>query len=157
MRCVTKLQVILLLKHLFSLLNGGERICLEFCITCKIDFILLKHSSKRNYAETCRLIVGFFELTNALKQYTDRIYIYSGLGFQGGMAGFAPKIQGSRRKINRVGRRFPPCKILAFPENFCFCETKLPISEKIVAFRVTLDNFLVSEQISYRLSEMTIF
>ena len=72
------------------------------------------------------------------------------------MAGFAPKIYKSRRKESRR-RESPGQKISWFLGNFCFYETKLPFSEKLADFRVTLNNFFVSMLISWYWSEVIVF
>ena len=72
------------------------------------------------------------------------------------MTRFVPKIQKSRRKESR-GQETPALKNSQFPGNFCFFETKFSVSGKFTNFHVTLENFLMSVEISYCQSDIIVF
>ena len=82
-----------------------------------------------------------------------------GVQFQDRMMEFAPQKFRNLVEKNCEGKRLLVWKVsfCCFFRNFCFYETKLPISEKIADFRVTMDCFLLSVVISYCRSEVIVF
>ena len=66
----------------------------------------------------------------------------TGLELHSGIAELPPKIYKSGQKESQRRETLAPVKFSVF-QKFCFYETKLPVSEKIVDFRVKLNNFLV--------------
>ena len=78
-----------------------------------------------------------------------------GLNFRAGWRDLRPNFRNPVEK-NREDGRLPPWKILCFLE-ICFYETKLLVSEKFTDFIKKLDNFLMSEVISYCRSKAIVF